>query len=72
MPRPKRARTKITISTGEDASLWRYSSITEALTQNVDILARLVQWEPSSSDEEPMQGAAEHGYMKDNRQLEQA
>lgn len=60
------------MSTGEDASLWRYDSVTEALMQNVDILARLVQWEPLSRDEEPIQGVVEYGHMKENRQLEQA
>jgi hypothetical protein len=70
MPKPKRARTRIRLPTAEDTSLWRYNSVSEALVQNVDILARLAQSGLPSHDEEPIQGVFEYGHMKENRQLE--
>lgn len=43
MGNSKKSRVSIQLTTTEDASLWRYTSVTDALQANLDIVASLIK-----------------------------
>lgn len=43
MSKRGRPRGQISLTTGEDPTLWRYASLAEALKANIDALADLLQ-----------------------------
>ncbi len=43
MSKRGRPKSQISLTTGEDHTLWRYASLAEALKSNVDVLADLLQ-----------------------------
>ncbi len=43
MSKRGRPKSRISLTTGEDRTLWRYASLGEALKANVDVLADLLQ-----------------------------
>jgi hypothetical protein len=63
-----KART-ITLSTGEDPTLWQYGSLLEALRANVDVLASLIRVDPrpcqkDSAASSPEEAALERSILR--------
>ena len=52
--RTKRPRKTIELLTQEDASLWQYRDVGEALAKNIDILAKLARTDLSPTLDEPI------------------
>ncbi len=53
MKKRGRPHSKIHLSTGNDPSLWKYKSLSEAISANVDVLAALIAVNMQPTDETP-------------------
>jgi hypothetical protein len=53
MKKRGRPRGQVHLTTGNDPSLWKYKSLSEAISANVDILAALVESDMNPTEETP-------------------